>query len=871
MIMKFQFVLRHPGCLRMFDSTLRALAAQNHEIHLLYNLGGDRVGHDLTELLIADCPNIRYENSPVPRGAMAQIINVCVASIDFLRYKNPSYRDAPKLAQRAINRLSKAGAWLPTSLNVFSKIFGWERAIRMLQWFLENLPVDKQILAYLRERPCDVMVVSPLVDFGSEQVEYLRASKALGRRTALLVHSWDNLTNKGLIRVIPDRVLLWNNAQKDEAVSMHSVPAEKIIVTGAQCYDIWYDMQPVESRVDFCRRVGLDPDRPFVLYTGSSSFIGADAEPILVEELYQEIRNCVPQGSNELQILVRPHPQNAGPWEALEDIDGIAVYPRGGALPVELAARADYFHSLYYACAVVGVNTSAMIEASIVGRPVLTVLDVRFHETQRGTLHFHHLLEGGHLLAAKDINQLATLLYQAAEGALGHEVGTQRFLNTFVRPFGAKETGTPRVVDALMNLSSQQVNNTSSTLGLQRLIAMAIASLFLPIIWLMHRFWKGKTNKKANKRKITAKVYPHKAALKNVQEASSKQISEAQLVRKPWKDVSGAADIFVTATKDHETELVKRLRKEFAGKKIIIGPWLSEVGFEILYWVPFVRWLAQINAFDPENATLVTRGGAEVWYEGLYKNKVDIYSMYSLDEFKRKNELRIQQFATQKHIGLGELDKEILSRIEQEGGQKYALLHPKEMYIYLQPFLAGKGGRAPMELARRVLLHNRLERPSLDLSLALPEHYVAVKFYFRSSFPATPENRQFVAQTLAEICANHQVVLLNTRMEFDDHVECDLQTQASIHRIDHLMTPANNLAVQTVVIAGAEAFFGTYGGLSYVPLFYGVPSFAFRSSNEGLNLIHLHLANEVAHTLNVPFHVFHSQDFSLIQNIMGVA
>ena len=39
-----------------------------------------------------------------------------------------------------------------------------------------------------------------------------------------------------------------------------------------------------------------------------------------------------------------------------------------------------------------GVNTSAMIEAAILGRPVLSVLAPEFAATQEGTVHFHYLL-----------------------------------------------------------------------------------------------------------------------------------------------------------------------------------------------------------------------------------------------------------------------------------------------------------------------------------------------------------------------------------------------------------------------------------------------------------------------------------------------
>ena len=39
---------------------------------------------------------------------------------------------------------------------------------------------------------------------------------------------------------------------------------------------------------------------------------------------------------------------------------------------------ADYYDSMFHSVAVVGVNTSALIESGIVGRPVFTVLAAEF-------------------------------------------------------------------------------------------------------------------------------------------------------------------------------------------------------------------------------------------------------------------------------------------------------------------------------------------------------------------------------------------------------------------------------------------------------------------------------------------------------------
>ena len=76
------------------------------------------------------------------------------------------------------------------------------------------------------------------------------------------------------------------------------------------------------------------------------------------------------------------------------------LFPRRGYNPIDPDNRADFFDSIYHSAAVVGINTSAMIEAAIIGRPVFSMLAEEFAGTQEGTIHFHHLLpENGGLRA----------------------------------------------------------------------------------------------------------------------------------------------------------------------------------------------------------------------------------------------------------------------------------------------------------------------------------------------------------------------------------------------------------------------------------------------------------------------------------------
>ena len=98
-----------------------------------------------------------------------------------------------------------------------------------------------------------------------------------------------------------------------------------------------------------------------------------------------------------------------------------------------------------------------------------------------------------------------------------------------------------------------------------------------------------------------------------------------------------------------------------------------------------------------------------------------------------------------------------------------------------------------------------------------------MRFYFRPSFPDTPENQRFAAHVIRSLSQEIPVVLLNTGLRLDDHEDLDVPGK-NVYRVDELMRLEQNLEIQTEIISHAQAFVGTYGGLAYLGPFYGVPS-----------------------------------------------
>ena len=103
------------------------------------------------------------------------------------------------------------------------------------------IPVCRPIVEFLREQAPDVLLVSPLVDAASEQVDWIKAARACGIRSAVCIASWDNLTNKGLLRIEPDLVLVWNEAQKRRRASTTTSRRTRSRSTGAQLFDKWFE------------------------------------------------------------------------------------------------------------------------------------------------------------------------------------------------------------------------------------------------------------------------------------------------------------------------------------------------------------------------------------------------------------------------------------------------------------------------------------------------------------------------------------------------------------------------------------------------------------------------------------------------------
>jgi hypothetical protein len=457
--------------LRQYSSLVAELAQRGHDVRLAFQPSKGALPAPAEHM-----PGVTYGFAPerAASDGWRSVAWLVRALADLARYAHPRYAAAPELRGRmetkVVGRLVKSDEFEPVArrlaLALARRLVARtdavlsERVIRAAARLEAAIPTSRRIDRYVREQAPDVVLATSVVKVASAQVEFLKSARRLGVPAATCVASWDNLTNKGLLKFAPERVFVWNEVQRREAVELHGIPPERVVATGAQLFDPWFERRPSTSREEFVRRIGLDSERPYVLFLGSSPFVTnhSDDEVRFVERWIESLRASGDGRLRGLGIAIRPHPVGKG-WKHadLTRFENVVIWPPHSERPIKPDDQREFFDSLAHSGAVVGINTTAMIEAAIVGRSVLTVLAPEF--AQESTLHFHYLLEqnGGFLHVASSLEDHARQLADVLDEDAAHAERRRRFVESFVRPHGLDRPATPILADSVEELAGVPV------------------------------------------------------------------------------------------------------------------------------------------------------------------------------------------------------------------------------------------------------------------------------------------------------------------------------------------------------------------------------------------------------------------------------
>lgn len=382
--MKVLFCFQSIAQSRHFLRLLRKLGERGDEVTLLaVEAGRSKV----VPPYLRDVPGLRFLPWPDrDRSFWARHSDPFRMARSAAFFADERFRDAAEIRRRVYRALDPA-------LKGFGSGSSWGKSV--LGHIERAIPPSRDILAAVRATNPDVVLVSPLVNhLMGGQTDFVKASHALGIPVALPVFSWDNLSSKGVIHTMPDRVFVWNQVQVEEVVGLHHADPAIVSRHGAWRFDDYRALAPTIDYETFCRLHGCDPSKRTILYLGSSPLI-APREGDFAAEWLARVRGSDDPLIARANVLFRAHPRNVAAWKELLAAERPERVAFQDPESLSFFDEQPLFDTIHHSDACFAVNTSAVLEAAIQGKPVLTILHPAIAEGQKGTLHFEYLTTAG--------------------------------------------------------------------------------------------------------------------------------------------------------------------------------------------------------------------------------------------------------------------------------------------------------------------------------------------------------------------------------------------------------------------------------------------------------------------------------------------
>lgn len=224
-------------------------------------------------------------------------------------------------------------------------------------------------------RPVLVVAANPGLVFS--EVPLLRTARRRGIPSMAIDASWDNFTNKLIPVRQVDRLIVWNEIMKAQAVDLHGYDPASIRVAGAPQFDLHFRPRP--PREEFFRRIGADPARKLIALTTTPRSLYRHHDHVL-----RALAAAIGRGElGDAQVLVRLHPRDevdayrecAGlphviiekPFrDTVKVADGLAI----DVMPEHQRHLGD---TLCHADVVVNVASTISIESCIFDTPVVNI------------------------------------------------------------------------------------------------------------------------------------------------------------------------------------------------------------------------------------------------------------------------------------------------------------------------------------------------------------------------------------------------------------------------------------------------------------------------------------------------------------------
>ncbi len=862
-------VIQHLGYLKHMEKLLLELSNEKNKITIFYykkksNFSPSQITR------IQNTPNINLIYlDKIFRKKQFRIAQNLRSTLDSLHYTKDAFKTYSELANRyplpnnmgesiAERIFAKYSADEHRDLNRLTsknktEILGdvFEIAIQ------PRLQIRKKIKSIAPE----IIIISPYLDGDVEPYAFVKIAREEDIPTLLYMASWDNLLNKGVAIPKPNSYVVWTDFHKKQLVDLHEADERCVHVTGSEIMETW----PTSS---FMRLSHRDPLK--ILYTCSSNFISQKKEDEFLCALIVELKILKDKKKID-KFTIRTHPQiklekihvflkkhnSLSEWVSIDLIQQNAND--------NLENQTNFINNVRNHDLCLGINTSIMLEACALGIPVISINsefeDFKFPKT----LHSEFLNKYASA-TIKTFDQITDVIENYESIIEIAKSKTDDFKVDFI---GHDKSSSARVIQAIQEIlhSHQQKEKTTNIdhINLRRNYQFLefikiLLNLLEPTKW--RKLFYLIKKRQFRKLYFEASLYIGNVRA-NVNSGDSLERQEQLLKTEPLsnkpRSILTKCDVVAMNSYSHKfknesefqnflndaTSQLKKMLLDY--DEVIVGPWFSELGFELLYWIPYLNTVLKDHAEAGKKVVSVSRGGMSSLYSSISTEHINLLNNYSQSEWLSLTNNVWAKLGGLKQSSLLVEDLKILEAsipIETwKNDSRKILIHPRILFALFRPYWRNKDFN-PLSIVDQITIPLQ---PNPE-----PQSGIFTKIYSRPSLELNEANTKSLLNFLNDFPEDK--LLITDDSYIDDHPIFNLGS--SIKAREHVQrTFENNLEDQINLYKSCEKSITTYGGLSYLALYFQKSSLSLYSDAEKFDIQHLKLAKLLAGKVGINFEV----------------
>lgn len=311
--------------------------------------------------------NIVYE---VFEGFKVSILERIFSFLKFLMLRTETTKMRKKMVLQETNNY--LNYWLGTLFNI---IFSAKPIRKIVRWLDFVLARDSNFKKYFNKYNPDMVFLAHLFD--DVEVSMLREAKKRGVRSTGFINSWDKLTARCNLRLLPDKLIVFNEIVKKEALKYADIKEKDIFISGIPQYDIYVNNKP-SNREEFCKSIGLNPSQKIIVFAPIGRFF-SDSDWEMIDLLRSLKKESLL--SPDVELLIRFQPNDFIEEEELKkrpdllfEIPGIRFSSKRGVdWDMDFSELQHLLDTLYHSSLLICYASSLSVEAAILDKPVINI------------------------------------------------------------------------------------------------------------------------------------------------------------------------------------------------------------------------------------------------------------------------------------------------------------------------------------------------------------------------------------------------------------------------------------------------------------------------------------------------------------------